>query len=287
MNAARPGEPRNGMAINIAPFFSHPTGVDSLNLAPEIGSFCERDGAFCVRGHSSEDTTANAVIILKNFFALSPEIKRAVSRQFPDRARGYAAVSDRDIKEPYQMFNFYRPCDANEMEQSASGVLMGPNRWPELRGFRENLEMAGDSAQTLAGAVARALDLALWSRLRGDMVDLEPEEIVLFRQFLPSSFWGMHATENHPTTHDQFAEGLGLFTVVVASTDPLQVQTREGQEWKVLNPPADGALIVLGRMAEVLTNGLWKSATYRGELGRDPGRRLSLTRSIHPHLGSK
>ncbi|UJR13031.1 hypothetical protein I4U23_000058 [Adineta vaga] len=142
---------------------------EKIKTAKTIGEACRNVGFFYLKNHGvSKQLTEDAMAQSKRYFALPLDVKmkQAVRGQPYDDGRGYSPIfvenfSDKkgDFKE---IFDFSLEMKEDDPLIKQGGKLYGPNRWPELPGFREVLYDGYFSAMIeLARQLARAFALAL------------------------------------------------------------------------------------------------------------------------------
>lgn len=146
------------------------------------------------------------------------------------------------------------PPDAPEVR--AGTPLLGPNRWPELDGFREQVTCYYDAAFRLGMRLFRGLAVGL---------DLEPDHFSRHVSKPPSQLRLIHypaapeaSTEPGISAHTDYE----MLTVLFGTTPGLEVLNGRG-EW-VDAPPLPGALVVnIGDMLEAWTNGTLVATAHR------------------------
>jgi len=154
-----------------------------------------------------------------------------------------------DLKEAYDV-----NCDYSHGE--GRRPLLGPNLWPEMAGFREDVAAYYAHGMSIGGQLFRAFALALG--LAEDFFDAH-------RLNPPRHLRLIH----YP--HDDSAEdrpGIGAhtdyecFTLLFATAPGLQIVDRQGAWIDV--PLVDEAMIMnVGDMMEILSNGRYRATTHR------------------------
>ncbi|MEP5151940.1 2OG-Fe(II) oxygenase family protein [Planktotalea sp.] len=214
-------------------------------------------------GHGIDPAVRQALFkASKAFHALPEAIKRVVE---VDRShRGYipmAASTDvtstlADVTKPNQSSSFMMMReDAAEID----GVyLSGPNKWPELEGFRSALEQYNADMCTLADRMMR---LAL------SAIDA-PETAM--DMFAPPTTWLrlLHYPPSLPSRPDDLygsAPHTDFGALTFLATDDvggLQVLTPKG-DWIDVPPREDAFVVNVGDMLHRLSNGVLRSTPHR------------------------
>jgi isopenicillin N synthase-like dioxygenase len=137
-------------------------------------------------------------------------------------------------------------------------LLLGPNVWPSLTGFRETVYAYYRAVAALAETMCRAFELHL---------RLAPGYFRQFMQKPTSQLRLLHYLENDAPC-DQKDMQMGAhtdyecFTLLHQSKPGLQVLTTENT-WQAA-PPIQGTYVVnIGDMMEVWTNGAFKATLHR------------------------
>jgi isopenicillin N synthase-like dioxygenase len=223
-------------------------------------------GFFYVVGHGVPADLINRLIgQASRFFALPLAVKMASYIGASRHHRGYVPEGEevfyggsRDRKEAFDLA-VDLPADAPEVR--AGTPLLGPNVWPELSGFREDVTAYYQAVFALGRRLLRgfALALGLADTAFDHFVTCPPSQLRLVH-YPPSASTGP-------------GEGLGIgahtdyecFTILLPTASGLEVLNGVG-EW-VDAPPLPGAFIVnIGDMMEVWTNGELVATSHRVRL---------------------
>lgn len=154
-----------------------------------------------------------------------------------------------DLKEAYDVNCDYR-------DDAGRRPLLGPNLWPEMAGFRDDVMAYYDHLMDIGRQLFRAFALAL---------GLEEDHFDVHRRNPPSQLRLIH----YP--RDDSAEdrpGIGAhtdyecFTLLFATAPGLQIVDSQG-EW-IDVPLLEGAMIMnIGDMMEILSNGRYLATRHR------------------------
>ncbi|MGA0732581.1 MAG: isopenicillin N synthase family dioxygenase, partial [Ilumatobacteraceae bacterium] len=255
--------------VDLSPFA---TGADhgspdALEQARIIDETCRELGFLLAVGHGIESSTkAELLDAMREFFALPTEEKERISIAGSDCHRGYvgigaealegAVAGSDDLSQP-------RPGDLKETIDSgvdhgpdhpeviAGTPLHGPNRLPDLPGFREAWQAYFDEAEEASLrahrglAVALGLDSTWFEDLgHGFMYHLR------MLHYPPASRVAPAPGQPGCGTHTDYG------SVTVLTDDGiggLQVQTRDGH-WIDVVVPDGSAVVNLGDLMAIWTN---------------------------------
>ncbi|MEH3046258.1 isopenicillin N synthase family dioxygenase [Sphingomonas adhaesiva] len=231
--------------------------ADRLAVAHALDDACRRSGFLYIRGAQLDWRLADRLLATaKRYFAQGMAAKMAHYIGGSSNHSGYVPAGEeefgggtRDLKEAYDVNNDYPHAEGRR-------PLLGPNLWPDLPGFRDDvlayyrhLDAIG---RQLFGAFACALGLAedhFAPHLRHP-----PNQLRLIHYPLAP------AAEDRPGigAHTDYE----CFTLLFATSGGLQVMDRSG-EWRDV-PPVDGTMVMnIGDMMELMSNGRWLATTHR------------------------
>lgn len=257
--AAADGEPFTSVpVVDIAALGSGDEAAEARTIAA-LKEAASQVGFLHVTGHG----IAPAVIerlqsAAKHFFAQPEAVKRASYIGRSTNHRGYVPEGEetlgegkRDRKEAFDL-----ALDLPAAAVPPAHPMLGPNQWPELPGFREDV-MAYYGAvfavgQRLLGGFARALGQP--AEALGRLVTTPPSQLRLIHY------------PHDPAAAD--APGIGAhtdyecFTLLLCSGPGLEVMNQAG-EW-IDAPPVPGALVVnIGDMLEYWSGGQFVATSHR------------------------
>ena len=272
--AVQPGERAGELAggpAGTAPF----TAIPVIDISPLGGDDAPAEAATIAALHRAAREVgflhvtghgiAPAVIerlqqAAQHFFALPEAAKRASYIGRSTNHRGYVPEGEEQLgppgTRPDRKEAFDLSLDLAAASVPAGHPMLGPNQWPDLPGFREDV-MAYYAAvfavgRRLLGGFARALGQPAEALTR--LVTLPPSQLRLI---------------HYP--HDAAAAdapGIGAhtdyecFTLLLASGPGLEVMNQAG-EW-VDAPPVPGALVVnIGDMLEYWSGGRFVATSHR------------------------
>ncbi|MBA4793114.1 MAG: isopenicillin N synthase family oxygenase [Phenylobacterium sp.] len=141
-------------------------------------------------------------------------------------------------------------------EARGEAPMLGPNRWPDLPGFREAASAYYAAVSDLARRLFRGFALAL---------DLPEDHFEPYRRRPPSQLRMIHYPFD-PAAQDR--EGIGahtdyeFFTILRGTAPGLEVLNGRG-EWIDAPPVPGGYVINIGDMLEAWTNGAFTATTHR------------------------
>jgi isopenicillin N synthase-like dioxygenase len=229
--------------------------------ATELG-VAAREAGFCyIVGHPiTGDLTSRLISQAKTFFSCSMEEKMRWYIGNSDHHRGYVPEGEevfsggtRDRKEAFDV-GYDLPADDPDVR--AGTPTMGPNVWPDLLGFKEDVGAYYDSALRLGTVLFRgfALALGLHEHFFDPFVTKPPSQLRLI---------------HYPYNADaQDVVGIGAhtdyecFTILLSTAPGLEVMNGSGK-W-IDAPPIEGALILnIGDLIENWTNGEYRATPHR------------------------
>lgn len=193
----------------------------------------------------------------KRFFALP--VKRKMASYIGDSVnhRGYVPQGEENFlegKDRKEAFDLALDLPAERFP--ADHPMLGPNRWPELPGFREDVMAYYAAVFAVGQRLLRGLALAL-----GQEADALDHLVVA----PPSQLRLIHYPHQADT---EDAPGIGAhtdyecFTLLLASAPGLEVMNQAG-DWVGVTP-LPGALIVnIGDMMEFWSNGRFVATSHR------------------------
>ncbi len=135
--------------------------------------------------------------------------------------------------------------------------MLGPNQWPDLPGFKEDVKAYYDAVFALSNRLFKGFALAL---------DLPEDAFTQHIHTPPSQLRMLHYPYNPMMTEDR--PGIGAhtdyecFTILLPTAPGLEVLNGAG-EW-IDVPLIDGAFVInIGDMLEVLSNGHYVATSHR------------------------
>ena len=199
------------------------------------------------------------VAVAKRYFAQPAEQKLADYIGLSKAHRGYVPEGEevfyggsRDRKEAFDL-SFELP--ETDPDVRASTPMLGPNVWPELPGFRQDVSAYYRDVFGLGCALLRgfALGLGLPEAALDAFVTKPPSQLRLI---------------HYPPSAGECGQGIAahtdyeLFTILLATSPGLEVMNGDGA-W-IDAPPLPGAFVVnIGDMLEIFTNGELVATSHR------------------------
>lgn len=230
---------------------------DRLAVARELDRACREMGFLTITGAQLDPALFGRLLArARGYFALEPESKMRSYIGLSENHSGYVPIGEEqfgggtaDLKEAYDI-----NCDYTEA--SGRRRLLGPNLWPRVPGFREDVLAYYRHLSAIGGALFRAFALAL---------GLDESHFDAHLRQPPSQLRLIH----YP--HDPAAEdrpGIGAhtdyecFTLLFATAPGLQILRKDGTWAEV--PVHEGALIMnIGDMMEIMSNGRYLATRHR------------------------
>lgn len=215
-------------------------------------------GFLHVIGHGiAPAVTARLQAAAKRFFDMPAERKLASYIGDSTNHRGYVPEGEENFlagKDRKEAFDLALDLPADRVP--GSHPMLGPNRWPELPGFREDVMAYYAAAFAVGRRLLRGLAMALGQP--GDALD----HLVV----APPSQLRLIHYPHEPGVED--VPGIGAhtdyecFTLLLTTAPGLEVMTQAG-EWLSVDP-IPGALVVnVGDMMEFWSNGAFVATSHR------------------------
>lgn len=258
--AKRHGNFESLPVLDVAPLFADDPAA-RLQAAQALGRAARESGFFYVRGHGvAPELIARLIHQAKTFFGLPLEEKMQYYIGDSSQHKGYVPQGEevfsggtKDRKEAFDL-----GCDlpADHPEAIAGTPLMGPNVWPALPGFREDVSAYYTAAIRLGEGLFRGFALAL---------GLDEHHFAPYLKNPPSQLRLLHFPHN-PEAVDEVGIGAHTdyecFTILLPTAPGLEVMNGAG-EW-IDAPPIEGAFVVnIGDMLETWTNGEFVATSHR------------------------
>jgi isopenicillin N synthase-like dioxygenase len=231
------------------------------NVAATVRAAVREWSFFYLVGHRIGAALVDALITrAESFFRLPFEEKMGWYIGNSKHHRGYVPEGEEilyggsnDRKEAFDLALDLPEDDADVLRQTP---MLGPNVWPDIAGFREDVGAYYSAVFDLGQALFRAFALAL---------DLDECYFSKLVTKPPSQLRLIHYPFDSEATD---ANGIGAhtdyecFTILLATAPGLEVMN-EREDW-IDAPPREGAFVVtIGDMMEVWTNGEFRAATHR------------------------
>ena len=235
-----------------------PDRADRFSVASELDRACADMGFLYIRGDQFDSAVFRRLTDrAKAYFALDHDIKMRSYIGLSDNHSGYVPVGEEqfgggsapDLKEAYDVNCDYIPVAGRR-------PLLGPNIWPDMPGFREDVLAYYRHVAAIGRQIFAAFALALGL----DEAHFEPHLL-----HPPSQLRLIH----YPFAPDRTDRpGIGAhtdyecFTLLFSTGPGLQILTRQGV-WSDV-PLIDGALIMnIGDMMEIMSNGRYVATRHR------------------------
>lgn len=230
---------------------------DRLAVARELDRACANAGFLYIKGEQFNGALFDRLVArAKTYFALDHETKMKSYIGLSENHSGYVPVGEEqlgggtdDLKEAY---------DVNCDYALAVGrrPLLGPNLWPDMPGFREDVLAYYRHVTGIGHRLFRGFALAL---------GLEENHFDALLRHPPSQLRMIHypfeaCAEDRPGigAHTDYE----CFTLLFATAPGLQIVDKQG-EW-VDVPLIEGAMIMnIGDMMEIMSNGRYVATRHR------------------------
>lgn len=230
---------------------------DRLAVARELDRACAKVGFLYIKGAQFDPALFRRLVMrAKAYFALGQDAKMKSYIGHSVNHSGYVPVDEEqfasgtsDLKEAYDV-----NCDHTCVE--GRRPLVGPNTWPDMPGFREDVQAYYAHVTGIGRQLFRCFALAL---------GLEENHFDAHLRHPPSQLRLIHypfdaAAEDRPGigAHTDYE----CFTLLFATAPGLQIVDKQGQWMDV--PLIGGTMIMnIGDMMEILSNGRYVATRHR------------------------
>ncbi|CAH0496216.1 isopenicillin N synthase family oxygenase [Novosphingobium sp. CECT 9465] len=230
---------------------------DRLAVARELDRACADFGFLYITGGQLEGALFDRLIArARTYFALDHKTKMASYIGLSENHSGYVPVGEEqfaegtaDLKEAYDINHDYRRIDGRRR-------LLGPNIWPDMPGFREDVQAYYQHVTGIGRQLFRGFALAL---------GLDEHHFDGLARNPPSQLRMIHypfdaGAQDRPGigSHTDYE----CFTLLFATAPGLQIVDKQGN-WQDV-PLVEGAMIMnIGDMMEILSNGRYVATRHR------------------------
>jgi len=246
--------------IDIGALYS-PDPEARQRVATKIGAACDDIGFFYVVNHNvSVEISDKAVALVDQFFAL-PETERLTVKADKNN-RGYRDISDsvhsNGKLNARDSFDLGFPVTEDDPEVLAGTPLYAPNRYPDIPGFREAIEVYYWETFRLGMKILEGFALYL-----GKSEDFftrnftKPVADMVVNHYLGAA--GLHISDQASGPHTDH----GIVTILWQdSLGGLEVMGKDGK-W-MSAPPVKGSFVInIGELMKRWTNGRFKATVHR------------------------
>ena len=252
--------------VDFTPWFLG-SDTDRLEIAAQLRGAATKSGFFYLAGHGiAEDVIKGAYNASAAFHGQSEAYKAKYDISNSKVHRGWASTEQTSsfsqdgkvVNNFYEAFDLSFEVEASDPRASQGYGLVGPNQWPDLMGFQDQVtsyyESVYDLGRELMGAFELSLGITPGSLLKH--VNIPTSQLRLLKYF-----------ENDAPS-DEFNAGISAhsdyecFTMLHTSGPGLQLLSYDGH-W-VEAPPLEGTFVVnIGDCLEALTGGLYRATQHR------------------------
>ncbi|MFM9836356.1 MAG: isopenicillin N synthase family dioxygenase [Methylophilaceae bacterium] len=230
-------------------------------VAAQLGEAARNTGFFYITGHQvSADLRSALLRQTKAFYALPVEQKMHYYIGKSLAHRGYVPegeeVYDKAIKDKKEAFDIGLELAIDDDEVMAGTPMHGPNVWPDLPDFRQEVSAYYEAVMALGKTLFHGFALAL------DM----PEDYFDAFTKKPTSQLRLVHYPFDSTSND--SQGIGAhtdyecFTILLPTAAGLEVMNVTG-DWVDAPPIEDAFIVNIGDMLEIWTGGTFVATTHR------------------------
>lgn len=249
--------------IDVAPLGGENAG-DIRRVADRMGEAAREVGFFYVANHGiSPKLIESAYAAAERFFAQPDAVKRGYYIGDSLNHRGYVPFTEKgdytdEINRNYEAFDLALDLPDDDPDYLAGNLLLGPNVWPELAGFRETIGAYYAAVSTVGRRICGALELHL-KLPRGELTRQMTKPISQLRllHYVRAAGPAQKKTVNMGAHTDY-----ECLTLLHQRQKGLQVMTRQ-DEWIDVPVRPEAYVINIGDMLEAWTNGAFRSTPHR------------------------
>ncbi|MEM7270006.1 MAG: 2-oxoglutarate and iron-dependent oxygenase domain-containing protein [Pseudomonadota bacterium] len=232
--------------------------------ADEMGAAAREVGFFYVTNHGvPTDLIERAYAAAKEFFAQPEAVKCGYYIGDSLNHRGYVPFTEKgdyadEVNRNYEAFDLALDLPHDDPDFLAGNLLLGPNVWPELQGFRETVYEYYRAVSSVGLSICAALEGHL--KLRpGELTQHMSKPISQLRLL---HYVRARETKNHNSVNMGAHTDYECLTLLHARNQGLQVMTRE-DEWIDVPVRQTDYVVNIGDMMEAWTNGAFRSTPHR------------------------
>jgi isopenicillin N synthase-like dioxygenase len=230
---------------------------DRLCVARQLDRACAGAGFLYITGAQLDGAPFRRLVArARAYFALDLDTKMKSYIGNSENHSGYVPVGEeqlgagkRDLKEAFDV-----NCDYRHRE--GRRPLLGPNLWPEMPGFREDVQAYYRHVTGIGGQLFRAFALAL---------GLDEDHFDAHLRHPPSQLRLLHypfdaTAEDRPGigSHTDYE----CFTLLFATASGLQIIDKQGR-WIDVSLVENTMILNIGDMMEILSNGRYVATRHR------------------------
>lgn len=259
----KPSSSKKIITIDISPIFDPVEDIED-SFVDLIGSTMRNHGCFFIKGHNIDRALINAVYSsAKKFFSLSDTEK--INYYIGDSLnhRGYVPFTEKgdyadEMNRNYEAFDIALELPHDDPDYLAGNLLLGPNVWPRLEGFRETISSyyrdVAQISRRLCATLEKYLELppgAMTGQMSKPISQLRLLHFVRASESIDKSSVNMGAHTDYECLSIEHADSEGQ-----------QVMGRSG-DWIDVPVKKTALLVRAGDMMEAWTNGIFRSTPHR------------------------
>lgn len=242
----------------------HGSPADVRKVAEQLGSAARDIGFFRIRNHGIEPALIEATYRkAEQFFALPDQVKLRYYIGNSPNHRGYVPFSEKgdyadEVHRNYEAFDLGLDLPRDDPDFLAGALVMGPNVWPDLAGFKTSVARYYSEVAALGRLICGALEMFLQL----------PKGSITNQMSKPMSQLRLLHYVRSEVAKDPNSVNMGAhtdyecLTLLHTRNEGLQVMAQDDC-W--IDVPVDHAVYVvnIGDMLEAWTNGTLRSTPHR------------------------
>jgi isopenicillin N synthase-like dioxygenase len=233
-------------------------------IADQLGDAARTIGFFRITGHGiDQNLIAATYAMAARYFAQADDVKMRNYIGHSCNHRGYVPFTEKgdyadEVHRNYESFDLGIDLPVTDPDFLAGQLIVGPNVWPDLPGFRETVGRYVDQVAGLGQVICTALERHL--RLPPGAMTSQMRKPLSQLRLLHYVRDGGNATRQ--TVNMGAHTDYECLTLLHTRNPGLQVMTQDDQ-W--IDVPVDPTAYVvnIGDMLEAWTNGLFRSTPHR------------------------
>lgn len=232
--------------------------------ADAMGAAAREVGFFYIENHGVPlSMIRSAYEAAEEFFALPDPVKRAYYIGESLNHRGYVPFTEKgdyadEVNRNYEAFDLALDLPRDDPDYLAGNLLLGPNVWPSVPGFRERIGAYYAAISEVGRRIAGALELHL-ELPEGELTRQMTKPISQLRLL---HYVRARATASVKSVNMGAHTDYECLTLLHQRQPGLQVMTR-ADEWVDVPVRPECYVINIGDMLEAWTNGAFRSTPHR------------------------
>ncbi len=272
--------------IDIKPFLEASDPSARLSVAQSIDAACRTFGAFYLKGHGIDTDAVQQE--MRRYFSLPVQEKQKCAVEKGGFLRGYIGMGDESGSDALEVKEAYSYGYPWKNERTPENSMQGPNVWPALEGWQQQMETFFSDMIRISEALTRAFSLSYGKPedyLGGYCQSGDTISVMRLFHYFPYSA----ADERFPHQHDRIGSSAhtdwGFLTLILQQDHVTGLQLWHEEEWNDVVPEPGTLLVNGGDYFSLLTDGEYRSPLHR--VVSQGGERLSAVLFYYPSFDAR